>query len=263
MTTQKEGNEKRAKGIVRLSAPLVETRHLWKRFGGVVALRDVCLSIWPGEVVGLVGSNAAGKSTLAKILSGDLQPTAGEIYFEGKPVSFSHPQDAKKLQIETVYQDLALCDNLDVVDNVYLGRELCNGGFLRILNRRRMYQEAQKLLNELAIDIPSLRESVANLSGGQRQATALARIAGVGAKFIILDEPTAALGVKETQKVLDLIRTFIRKGIAIMLISHEIQDIFDVTDRIVVLWHGEIVADKVTAETNKEEIAQLIVWGAM
>jgi D-xylose transport system ATP-binding protein len=247
--------------IAHQGTPFAETHKVWKRFGGVVALRNVDFAVWPGEVVGLVGDNGAGKSTLIKILAGDLQPSAGEIYVNGQQVHFHHPHDAKALKIETIYQDLALCDNLDVADNVFLGREVCSQGFLGILNRRRMYQETQDLLRELGISIPSIDQAAINLSGGQRQATALARVAKIGARLIILDEPTAALGVKETQMVLDLIRRFRVQGIALIVISHEMRDIFDVTDRVVVLKQGSVVANKVTAETTEEEIVRLIIWG--
>ncbi len=241
--------------------PFVEMRKVWKRFGGVVALRNVDFAVWPGEVVGLVGDNGAGKSTLIKTLAGDLQPSAGEIYVNSQQVHFRHPRDAKAMGIETIYQDLALCDNLDVVDNVFLGREVCYKGFLGILNRRLMYQETVDLLQRLGISIPAVEQAAVNLSGGQRQATALARVAKVGARLIILDEPTAALGVRETQIVLELIRRFKSQGIALIVISHEMRDIFDVTDRIVVLKQGNVVANKVTSETTEEEIVHLIIWG--
>ena len=188
--------------------PVVETRGLSRTFKGVVALHEVSISIQAGEVVGLVGDNGAGKSTLVKILSGDLEPSAGQVLIDGGEVHFRHPRDAKKRQIETIYQDLALCENLDIMDNVFLGHESYRNPILRLLDRRRMYRETGQLLEELAIRVPSTRELVMNLSGGQRQATALARVAKAGARLIILDEPTAALGVNETRNLLDLVMRF-------------------------------------------------------
>ena len=179
--------------------PVVETKRLCKYFKGVVALNEVSVSISAGEVVGLVGDNGAGKSTLVKILSGDLEPSAGQVLIDGEPVHFRHPRDAKKRQIETIYQDLALCENLDVMENVFLGHESYRNPILRLLDRRRMYRETGELLDRFGINIPSTREYVMNLSGGQRQATALARVAKAGARLIILDEPTAALDAAPQQ----------------------------------------------------------------
>ena len=209
-----------------------------KFYKGVVALNDVSVSIPAGQVVGLVGDNGAGKSTLVKILSGDLAPSAGQLFLDGKQVQFRHPRDAKKRQIETIYQDLALCENLDIMENVFLGHESYRYPFLRLLDRRRMYSETSQLLDQLGIKVPSTRELVMNLSGGQRQATALARVAKAGAKLIIMDEPTAALGVNETRNLLDLVMRFKEQGKTIIMISHEMRDIFGVTDRIIVLKAG-------------------------
>ena len=192
--------------------PVVETIGLSKYFKGLVALNDVSVSIPAGQVVGLVGDNGAGKSTLVKILSGDLAPSAGQLFLDGKQVQFRHPRDAKKRQIETIYQDLALCENLDIMENVFLGHESYRNPFLRLLDRRRMYSETSQLLDQLGIKVPSTRELVMNLSGGQRQATALARVAKAGAKLIIMDEPTAALGVNETRNLLDLVMRFKEQG---------------------------------------------------
>lgn len=241
--------------------PIVETIGLSKYFKGVVALDQVSISITAGQVVGLVGDNGAGKSTLVKILSGDLEPSAGQILLDGEQVHFRHPRDAKNKQIETIYQDLALCENLNIMENVFLGHESYRNPFLRLLDRRRMYSETAQLLKELGIRVPSTRELVMNLSGGQRQATALARVAKAGAKIVILDEPTAALGVNETRNLLDLVMRFKEQGKTIIIISHEMRDVFEVTDRIIVLKRGELVADKLTAETDADEIVRYIIRG--
>lgn len=241
--------------------PVVQTKRLSRYFKGVVALNEVSVSIAPGEVVGLVGDNGAGKSTLVKILSGDLEPSAGQVLIDGEEVHFRHPRDAKKRQIETIYQDLALCENLDIMENVFLGHESYRNPLFRLLDRRRMYRETSELLEELAITVPSTRELVMNLSGGQRQATALARVAKAGARLIVLDEPTAALGVNETRNLLDLVMRFKGQGKTIIIISHEMRDVFEVTDRIIVLKRGELVADKFTSETDPDEIVRFIIRG--
>jgi len=241
--------------------PVVETKSLSRNFKGVVALNEVSISIRAGEVVGLVGDNGAGKSTLVKILSGDLAPSAGQVVIDGEVAHFRHPRDAKKRQIETIYQDLALCENLDIMENVFLGHESYRNPFLRLLNRRRMYRETSQLLDELGIRVASTRELVMNLSGGQRQATALARVVKAGARLIILDEPTAALGVNETRNLLDLVMRFKGQGRTIIIISHEMRDVFEVTDRIIVLKRGELVADKLTSETDPDEIVRYIIRG--
>ncbi|MCY3977518.1 MAG: ATP-binding cassette domain-containing protein [Chloroflexi bacterium] len=241
--------------------PVVQTKRLSRYFKGVVALNEVSVSISPGEVVGLVGDNGAGKSTLVKILAGDLEPSAGHVLIDGEEVHFRHPRDAKEKQIETIYQDLALCENLDIMENVFLGHESYRNPLLRLLDRRRMYRETNQLLEELAIRVPSTRELVMNLSGGQRQATALARVAKAGARLIILDEPTAALGVNETRNLLDLVMRFKEQGKTIIIISHEMRDVFEVTDRIIVLKRGELVADKLTSETDPDEIVRYIIRG--
>ena len=243
------------------TSALVETKGLSKYFKGVVALSDVSVEIAAGEVVGLVGDNGAGKSTLVKILSGDMQPSAGQVLLDGEQVRFRHPRDAKKRQIETIYQDLALCENLDIMENVFLGHESYRNPVLRLLDRRRMYRETGQLLDELGIRVPSTRELVLNLSGGQRQATALARVAKAGARIMILDEPTAALGVNETRNLLDLVRRFKEQGKTIIIISHEMRDVFEVTDRIIVLKRGEMVANKLTSETDPDEIVRYIIRG--
>lgn len=243
------------------SSAIIETKNLSKYFKGVVALNDVSVAIPAGEVVGLVGDNGAGKSTFVKILSGDLAPSAGQFWINGEQAHFRHPRDAKERQIETIYQDLALCENLNIMENVFLGHETYSNPFLRVLDRRRMYSETGQLLKELGINVPSTRELVMNLSGGQRQATALARVAKAGARIIILDEPTAALGVNETRNLLDLVMRFKEQGKTIIMISHEMRDIFDVTDRVIVLKRGELVVNKLTSETDPDEIVRYIIRG--
>ena len=240
---------------------VIETKSRSKHFKGGFALNGVSVSIPAGEVVGLAGDNGAGKSTFVKILSGDLVPSAGQIWIDGEHVHFRHPRDAKERQIETIYQDLALCENLNIMENVFLGHESFRNPFLRVLDRRRMYSETSQLLDELGINIPSTRELVMNLSGGQRQATALARVAKAGAKIIILDEPTAALGVNETRNLLDLVMRFKEQGKTIIMISHEMRDVFGVTDRIIVFKRGELVVNKRTSETDPDEIVRYIIRG--
>lgn len=233
-----------------------------KRFGAVQALKGVDFEVACGEVVGLVGDNGAGKSTLMKILSGALLPDQGEIYIEGKRAHISSPQDARRYGIEMVYQDLALAENLDVPGNIFLGREVqyrLKGLGTRVLNRRYMERKTQELLSSLRIQIPSLRQRVRTMSGGQRQAVAIARTLLAQAKLVIMDEPTAALGVAEVEKVLDLIRRLREHGVAVVFITHRLPHIFAVCDRIVVLRSGERVGERKTSETTMEEITQLIV----
>jgi len=251
------GGEGRAAGRV----PFLEARNVTKRYGGLFAVRDVTLPLYPGEVVGIVGDNGAGKSTFIKILAGDHEPTSGDLLIEGRPVRFARPRDAKRAQIETIYQDLALCENLSVMDNVFLGHEITSGLPFRFLRRARMHAETRILLDDLGIGIPSTHEIVVNLSGGQRQATALARVAKAGAKLVILDEPTAALGVRETRALLDLVLRFREQGKAILVISHEMRDVFEITDRIAVFKRGELIADRRTKETTPDEIVSLIMRG--
>lgn len=237
-------------------------KNIHKRFGAVQALKGVDFEVAHGEAVGLVGDNGAGKSTLMKILSGALLPDKGEIYIEGKRAHISSPQDARRYGIEMVYQDLALAENLDVPSNIFLGREAQYhiGGFTtRVLNRKYMERKTKDLLSNLRIQIPSLRQRVRNMSGGQRQAVAIARALLAQAKLVIMDEPTAALGVAEVEKVLDLIRRLKEHGVAVVFITHRLPHIFAVCDRIIVLRSGERVGERKTSETTMEEITQLIV----
>jgi ABC-type sugar transport system ATPase subunit len=240
---------------------LVEMRGISKRFGGVVALSRVDLKVYPGEVIGLVGDNGAGKSTLIKILAGAYQPDEGEIFFEDRRVHLHTPRAAKDLGIETSYQDLALVDTLDVAGNIFLGREPARWqlGRLRILDKQSMERHAEGLLNRLGISFASVRTKVEKLSGGQRQAVAVSRAIFTNPKLVILDEPTAALAVREVGRVLDLIRNLRTQGIAVIFISHTLHEIVSVTDRVFVLRKGQRVGDIPTEETSIDEIVKLMV----
>jgi simple sugar transport system ATP-binding protein len=230
---------------VKGAPAVVELRHIRKNFGAVQALRGVDLLLRHNEVLGLLGDNAAGKSTLMKVLSGAYIPDEGDILIEGQKVAFASPMDARRQGIEMVYQDYALADNLDVAANVFLGREAVRVrvGPIAVMDSRHMEQEAQSLLNRLKIDISSVRLKVERLSGGQRQAVAIARATAFNAKVIIMDEPTAALSVAAIGKVLDLVRQLKDQGASIIVISHRLEDIYQVSDRMIVLRHGLKVCD--------------------
>jgi ABC-type sugar transport system ATPase subunit len=225
--------------------PIVEMRNIKKSFGGVQALRGVDLVLHHNEVLGLVGDNAAGKSTLMKILSGAYIPNGGEILIEGKKAHITNSWDAHRQGIEMVYQDLALANNLDVVANVFMGREAVsvNLGPISVMDEHHMEQETQRLLDRLKIDISSVRSKVEKLSGGQRQAVAIARATAFDNKVTIMDEPTAALSVAAISKVLDLVRELKAQGSSIIIISHRLEDIYQVSDRMMVLRHGRKVCD--------------------
>ncbi len=236
--------------------PRVALSGIRKRFGSVEALRGVDLELRPGECLGLVGDNAAGKSTLTKVMSGTYLPDAGEIRIDGAPVRFSGPADARRLHIEMVYQDLSLCDHVDVVGNLFLGRELVRGPFL---DRARMLDEARGMLDALEIRIPRLTAKVEQLSGGQRQAIAIARAASFDPKVLIMDEPTSALAVAEVEAVLGLINRVKARGVSVILITHRLQDLFRVCDRIAVMYEGTKVAERDVGRTSLEELVRLIV----
>jgi len=225
---------------------VVEMRNIKKNFGAVQALRGVDLILHHNEVLGLVGDNAAGKSTLMKVLSGAYIPDEGEILIEGEKAYFANPMDARRQGIEMVYQDYALANNLDVAGNVFMGREVVTLklGPLGVMNYPYMEQETQNLLNRLKIDISSVRLKVERLSGGQRQAVAIARATAFDAKVIIMDEPTAALSVAAIDKVLELVRELKEQGSSIIIISHRLEDIYQVSDRMIVLRQGRKVSDK-------------------
>ncbi|OEO32514.1 ABC transporter ATP-binding protein [Devosia insulae DS-56] len=245
-----------------MSQPVLSIRNLVKRFGGLTAVNDVSLDINPGEVVALLGDNGAGKSTLIKCVSGVHLPDEGEIRFEGKPVSFPKPIDARSAGIETIYQDLALANNLDVPANIFLGREVKHrylGGLINTLNDKLMLTEAEQSLATLDIQFPSLTQPIESLSGGQRQAVAIARAIYWKARLMIMDEPTNNLGVPEQQKVLELIRRLRDQGVPVILITHTMPDVFAVADRIVVMHRGRKVTEKRTGDTNASELVQYMV----
>jgi ABC-type sugar transport system ATPase subunit len=233
-----------------------------KRFGGLTAVKGVSLDVHAGEVVGLLGDNGAGKSTLIKCVSGVHPAEEGEMWLEGRRVSFANPLEARSHGIETIYQDLALANNLDVGANIFLGRELKSryfGGLIKTLDERRMLREAHAALEELDIHFPTLTQPIESLSGGQRQAVAIARAVYWDAKLMIMDEPTNNLGVPEQQKVLELIRKLRDKGVPVVLITHTLPDVFAVCDRIVVMHRGRKVTDKKIAETDTGELVHYMV----
>jgi D-xylose transport system ATP-binding protein len=241
--------------------PLLALRGVSKRFGAVQALDGVDFEVAAGEVVGLVGDNGAGKSTLVKTIAGIYSPDDGEFFFEGQPVSISGPNAATALGIATVYQDLALCDNLDVVSNLFLGREKIAAGpgaLTRALDETDMEHSSEQLLSNLAVTIPSLRTEVGTLSGGQRQQVAVARSLLGEPKVVLLDEPTAALGVAQTAQVLALITRLKERGMGVVVISHNLSDMFQVTDRIFVLRLGRRAASFATASANTDDVVAAI-----
>lgn len=240
---------------------LLEVRNITKRFGGLVAVNNVSMGVNTGEVVGLLGDNGAGKSTLIKVISGVYPADEGIILFQGNEVHITSPMDALAMGIETIYQDLALAENLNTPSNIFLGREKMKKilGVLNVLDHDYMQQESRKILEKLDILIPSLRNRIRALSGGQRQAVAISRSIYWDAKFLIMDEPTAALGVAEQKKVIDTINRLKSHGIGIVVISHQMHDVFQVADRLIIMRRGEKVAERITHETNADEIVSLIV----
>ncbi len=242
--------------------PILSIRNMIKRFGGLVAVNEVSLDVYPGEVVGLLGDNAAGKSTLIKCVSGVYRAEEGVIHFEGRRIRFSRPIDARRLGIETIYQDLALANNLDVGANIFLGREVKKrylGGLIRILDDDYMLHQSQEVLDSLEIHFPDLTHPIETLSGGQRQAVAIARAVYWDAKLMIMDEPTNNLGVPEQRKVLELIRKLRDQGVPVILISHTLPDVFAVADRLIVLHRGRKVTEKRIVETDAQEVVQYMV----
>ena len=241
--------------------PLLSTRGLVKRFGPVEALSDIDLDVPAGQVTALLGDNGAGKSTLIKAISGIHEPDDGHLTWDGEQVRIRGPKDASALGIATVYQDLALCDNLDIVQNMFLGREQLNGS--RLLDEPRMEEAARQTLSDLSVTtVRSIRQPVGSLSGGQRQAVAVARAVMQNARLVIMDEPTAALGVAQTKMVLDLIATLRDRGIAVLLISHNLNDVFAVADRLAVLYLGRMAAQGPIDQFDTQSAAHAITTGS-
>jgi ABC-type sugar transport system ATPase subunit len=240
--------------------PLLSIRGLDKHFGAVQALSKVDLDLPAGQVTALAGDNGAGKSVLTKCIAGIYQPDHGQFLWEGHPVHIRNARDAARLGIETVYQDLALADNLDIVQNMFLGRERLRGG--PFLDEDSMERAARETLDSLRVTtVRSIRQPVASLSGGQRQSVAVAKAVMWNSKLVILDEPTAALGVNQTQQVLDLVRRLRDRGLAVMIISHNLIDVFEVADRIAVLYLGRMVAQERAAKLDRQKVVEYMTFG--
>lgn len=239
------------------TTPVLQLRNIHKAFGGIVAIEDFSLDLHAGEIVALVGDNGAGKSTLIKIVSGVHQPTSGTISLDGQPVSFADASMARSHGIEVVYQDLALADQQPVYMNMFLGREKVRKPF-GMLDRRAMMREAQQLVEELDVRIPSASTTIRDLSGGQRQGVAIARATHWAKKLILLDEPTAALGVAETARVEEIVKSLKARDLAILIISHSLDQVFRLSDRICVLRRGKQIGIRETAKTDKNEIVSMI-----
>lgn len=244
------------------TVPVLEARNIAKRYGGVTALESADFVVYPGEVAALVGDNGAGKSTLIKALSGAVQPDSGEILLDGKPVQFNSPSDARLAGIETVYQDLAVAPALDPVANMFLGREMIQTGLLGrlfgVLDTKAMREKTFTEMAKLRVNLRGNHGPVSGLSGGQRQAVAVARAVTWATKLVIMDEPTAALGVKETAMVLDLIRTVRSHGIPVILICHNMHHVFEVADRVNIMRLGRRVANLRIADTSIEEVVSVM-----
>lgn len=239
---------------------ILEAIGIVKSFGAVRALKEVDLKLKYGEILAVVGDNGAGKSTLVKIISGAIAPDKGKIFIEGKEVNIRSPQDSLNLGIQMTYQNLALVDCLEIPANLFLGREICTKFMgINFLNLKKMSINTKKHLEKLGIrTLQNVNEKVENLSGGQRQVVAISRAVFWGSKIIILDEPTAALGVRESKKVLDLVRTLKDKNISVIIISHNLNHVFSIADRIIVLRHGENVGEKEIKETDGDEVVKMI-----
>jgi D-xylose transport system ATP-binding protein len=243
-----------------MAEPILSARKLNKSFGPVHVLHDVDLDVYPGEVTALVGDNGAGKSTLVKCFAGINSIDSGEIVYEGKPITIADPRAATALGIEFVYQDLALADNLDITQNMFLGRELTN--LRALLADGEMEKQARATLASLSVrTVSSVRQLVANLSGGQRQTVAIAKAVLWNSKVVFLDEPTAALGVAQTRQVLDLVRRLADQGRGVVLISHNMNDVMEVADRVVALYLGRVAAEVKKTETSTTQIVELITAG--
>jgi len=235
--------------------PILQARDVSKFFGAITALRGVNLQLMPGEVLGVVGDNGAGKSTLMKVLSGLFAPSEGEIVFEGRTIHMQSPRDSRQIGIEMVYQDLALAGNMPIHENIFLGREVQKPLLgLPLLNKKAQRELAQEHLNRLKIHVKSVDQNVEDLSGGQRQAVAIARATAFDAKVVIMDEPTAALAIKEVGKVLDLIHILKEQKVAVIIISHRMDDIFYACDRVMALYQGTNFAESSIANTTRNEV---------
>jgi D-xylose transport system ATP-binding protein len=252
------------------ASPLVEMRNIFVSFGGIHAVENATINLYAGEVVGLVGGNGAGKSTLMKVLSGAQKPDSGQIFIDGKPAAINNPRDAKAFGIETIYQTLALADNVDAASNIFLGRELLNNWSIPVgryrlgwatLDDTAMEAATRKVMGRLNPAFKRFRAPVKSLSGGQRQSVAIARAIYFNARILIMDEPTAALGPAEAGQVRDLIRQLKRDGIGIFLISHEIHDVFDLSDRITVMKTGRMVGTVDRKDVTPDEVLGMIIAG--
>lgn len=245
--------------VSAMTVPALSVHDLRKTFGHVQALRGVSFDLFPGEVLSVVGDNGAGKSTLMKLLSGVYTPDAGgRVLIKGAEISLSSPTVALNAGIATVYQDLSLVDTRDVAANLFLGRELRRGPFV---DRRRMLVESEKVLQELTMNLPSVRVPVSYLSGGQRQAVAIARVLLQGPEVVILDEPTAALGVQESRRVLDVVQRLKDSGTSVIIVSHNLQQVWDITDRFMAMRLGSVAGIRSRASTTVDEVVRLIVYG--
>ncbi len=242
------------------STPVLQISGLTKHYGGVKALTDAGFSLMPGEHAAIVGDNGAGKSTFVRLITGAESPNAGDIRLDGRKVSFASPLDAREQGIETVYQTLALAEDLDVPANIFLGREITrlNLGPLSILNHKAMRERSTAMLSTTGVKIQDMSESLRGMSGGQRQCVAIARAAGFAKKLIILDEPTAALGVAETARVEQIIKGLKQQGIALIIVSHNLRQVFELADRVWVFRQGRIICQRLTSQTHPEEIVGLI-----
>ncbi|MBB5751204.1 ATP-binding cassette domain-containing protein [Prosthecomicrobium pneumaticum] len=238
--------------------PLIQMRNINKAFGPVQALKDVNFTLAPGEILGLVGDNSAGKSTLMKVLTGAYHRDTGDVLVDGQPTDFRSPHESRDKGIEMIYQDFALCGNMDIAQNIFLGRWPRRGLFV---DRKRMYADAEAVLSRLKVDVNSVFQKVESLSGGRQQSVAIARAISFNPRVVILDEPTANLSVMATERLLETMAELKRQGVAQIIISHRLTDIFEVGDRIMVLKRGQNVGDRYIAHTDEHEVLELIVSG--
>ncbi len=244
---------------------LLTLQNISMRFGAVQALKGINLTVYEGDILGVCGDNGAGKSTMIKIISGAIQPSSGQLYLQGEPVHFTSPGEALRKGIATIYQDLALVPRLSIYQNIFMGSEITHSTFLpglHVLDREAMREASARYLARLNISMPDMDTWVSELSGGQRQAVAIARAFRWRATLVVMDEPTAALGVKETHTVLNLIRYLHDSGVTIILVSHNMEDLVAVTNRVVILKNGEKIAEKQTAELTAHRLAHLVMTGA-